>query len=238
MNEVTTTAFILKMIPYKEKDRLVYVYTKDFGKLTFLARGVNSLKSKNASALQELMLVEITFIPKKGICSLIRAQSINFYRKIKDNLNLQVYALYVNEYIYKLTEENIPDIYLYDLMIQSYEALENGDEPRLVYSLFNSLMLKYTGHKIEVNCCALCHATSPIINISIREGGFICRSCSQEQQLYHKEVLQLFRHIVLADLTKIKKIQYKKEDLFIVSRIIEQFVDEYSGIYFQTIKFM
>ena len=40
MNESTTLAFVLKTMPYKEKDRLVYAYTKEFGRLTFIAKGV------------------------------------------------------------------------------------------------------------------------------------------------------------------------------------------------------
>lgn len=238
MKEVCCEAFILKTMPYKEKDRLVTAYTKEYGKLTFLAKGVNQLKSKNASALQELTCSEITFIPRSGICTLIRARIIDFYREIKEDLDMQIYAMYINEYIYKQCEENQPDQKIYDMIFECYEKIKNGYPSKLIYSLFNVFMLKSSGYLIEVNHCVKCHETSKIVSISIKEGGFICFDCKENELIYPKEILKLFRHINLINIKDIDKIKYSEVSLNTVSELIEAFVEEYSGIYFQTKKFM
>ncbi len=238
MKEVTSRAFILKTLPYKEKDRLVYVYTQDYGKITLLAKGVNQLKSKNAASMQELTLVEITFIPKKGVCTLIRAQIIDFYREIKENLTMQIYAMYFNEYIYKQCEENNPDLKLFNLIKESYDKLKIGYHEKLIYSLFNLFMLKHSGYYIEVNQCVHCHSQQKIVSISVQDSGFICQNCIQKEPYYSIDILKLFRHLNLIEIKDIDKLKYRESDLETVSNIIEVFVEEYSGLYFQTKKFM
>ncbi len=57
--------------------------------MTLIARGVKKLKSKNASACQSLTLSEFTFIPRNGLSTMIKASSVDFYRYIKENLELE-----------------------------------------------------------------------------------------------------------------------------------------------------
>lgn len=238
MNEVTTLAFILKTVPYKENDRLVYAYTKEFGKLTFIAKGVNKLTSKNAYSLQELTLVEMTVIPKKRISTFIKANIVEFYRFIKEDIVLQVYSSYIMEYIYKQEEENNPNEEVFNLIFDAMNALLKGYPPKLVYSLFNIKMLALSGTQLVVDQCSRCHEVKPMVSISVKDGGFICCDCKQEDPLFSKEQLKLFRHLVLLGFKRIDDIHYQESDLMKITKIIEDFVEEYSGIYFQTKKFM
>ena len=239
MNETTTLAFILKTMPYKEKDRLVYAYTKEFGRLTFIAKGVNKMESKNAAALQELSLVEMMIIPKKGISLLLKATIVDFYRHLKEDLQLQIYSSYINEYVYKQEEENVPDAQLFKLIEDSFQALQVGYPPQVVYDLFNLAMLERSGTILEVNRCVRCQETKPIASISIVDGGFICVDClNKKDPVYSKDVLKLFRHMQLLTIKNIDKLSFTEIMLKEVTQIIETFVEEYSGIYFQTKKFM
>ena len=102
--EVVSLGIVLKTHPYKESDSLVTVYFKDYGKMTLIARGVKKLKSKNASACQSLTLSEFTFIPRNGLSTMIKASSVDFYRYIKENLELEAYASYFMEFVLKNEE--------------------------------------------------------------------------------------------------------------------------------------
>ncbi len=238
MQEETTTAFILKTLPYKENDRLVYAYTKEYGKITLLARGVNKLTSKNRAALQEITLVELTFIPKKGICTLIRASINEFYSLIKEDLTLQIYSSYFMEFFYKL-EENEPNESMYCTLKHALDYLMQGYPPKLIYGLFNLRMLKDLGIGLEVNKCARCKEVKPIKTISVYDGGFICYECLQKkEESMDKEILKLFRHFYLLSFERIDEIHYTLKNLDEVVKIIDLFIEEYSGIYFNTKKFI
>ena len=73
INEVVVEGVILKRTPYKENDMILHVYTKEYGKIGVLARGVRKMTSKNASATQEMMVSELTINLRKGLSSLIKA---------------------------------------------------------------------------------------------------------------------------------------------------------------------
>ena len=49
-----TKGIVLKTMPYKEADKLVTVYSYDYGKITLVAKGTKKLTSKNAPSIQSL----------------------------------------------------------------------------------------------------------------------------------------------------------------------------------------
>lgn len=106
--EVVCLGIVLKTQSYKESDALVTVYFKDYGKMTLIARGVKKLKSKNAAACQSLTLSEFTFIPRNGLSTLIKASSVDFYRYLKEDIELEAYASYFMEFVLRNEEENQP----------------------------------------------------------------------------------------------------------------------------------
>ena len=81
-NEEVVEAIIIKTTAYKENDLILHVYTKEYGKIGILARGVKKLTSKNARACQPLMMSEMTIRLKKGLNTLIKATPMHYFRHI------------------------------------------------------------------------------------------------------------------------------------------------------------
>lgn len=113
--EVVSLGIVLKTHPYKESDSLVTVYLKIMEN-DFDCSGCKKLKSKNASACQSLTLSEFTFIPRNGLSTMIKASSVDFYRYIKENLELEAYASYFMEFVLKNEEDNQPDLEIFDTL--------------------------------------------------------------------------------------------------------------------------
>ncbi len=237
--EVKTIGFVLKEMAYKENDELIEVYTYDYGRLTLHARGVKKLKSKNASAVQSLTLSEFMFVPSNGICSLIKASNINYYRYIKEDIFLQTYATYFCEVIMKITDVNVPDLEVYKLLETSFELLVQGYSYELVYLLFNSKVLDIIGIQPEVEGCVRCSKDKDIVSISIIDGGFVCRNCAKPSDMvYPKEVLKGFRQVIKHGIMYIDQIKLDPDTIDILNRIVDTFMDEYSGYIFNSKKFM
>ena len=237
--ETTVLGFIIKSSTYKESDALLQVYTKEYGKMTLLAKGIKKIKSKNASGCQTLTLSEFTFIPRKGISTLIKASPIHFYRHIKENIELEAYASYFSEFIYKFTEENAPDEDLYIQFLKAIECLENGYPCQIVYLLFNAMILKLTGTPLQVDACSYCGSTSNIVALSYSNGGFVCGDCKgQYDQAFDKEFLKMFRHINKYTLLDIDHVKIDPKYILDLVESMEYYIDEYTGILFKTKKFI
>lgn len=237
--EVTTKGFVLKSNDYKENDAILHIYTKEYGKISLIAKGIKKIQSKNASGCQTLTLSEFTFIPRKGLSTLIKASPVTYYRHIKKDIELEVYASYCSEFLYKYTEENDPDALLYRDFMKAIDCLENGYHYSLVYCMFNAMILKVTGTPLVVDSCAYCNNASQIVGISYTGGGFVCQNCIGEYDVrYTKDILQAFRHINKYELIDIDKVHIEMPVLQELTSIMEHYIDEYTGITFKSRTFI
>ena len=89
-NEVNVEGVVLKQTAYKETDMILQVYTKDYGKLSFVAKGVRKLTSKNARAVSPMMISDFSVNLKKGLSTLIKASPINYLRHIKESIESEI----------------------------------------------------------------------------------------------------------------------------------------------------
>ena len=221
--EVVSLGIVLKTHPYKESDSLVTVYFKDYGKMTLIARGVKKLKSKNASACQSLTLSEFTFIPRNGLSTMIKASSVDFYRYIKENLELEAYASYFMEFVLKNEEDNQPDLEIFDTLKKSLDALNHGYPYPLVYLLYNAFILKRCGMALQVDGCVRCLRQDHIAGISLEDGGFVCHDCLS---LHDKQLT----------IDSIDQLKVPDESIDLLMEIMDYYVDEMTGILFKTKK--
>lgn len=237
--EESITGLVLKNKPYKENDMLVWIYTKDYGKMALIARGVKKLKSKNAPACQTITLSDFVFVPRTGLSTLIKASSIEYFRHIKEDIELEAYASYCVEFIHKYTKDNDPDDRCYHNLLLALKYLNTGYNPRLVYLLFNAFILEITGSGLEVEQCVHCNRRNQIAGISIHGGGFVCQNCLG---LYDRkltvDVLKGFRYINICKLDNIDKLQLDENIIYQLIEIMEAYVDEFTGLTFQSRKFI
>lgn len=237
--EQIAAGFVLKSNVYKESDALIYIYTKEYGKISLVAKGIKKMKSKNASGCQTLSLSEFSFIPRVGLSTLIKASLINYYRHIKEDIVLEAYASYFCEFVYKHAEENDPDEELYNSLLTAINCLEEGYNYSLVYLLFNAMILRVTGSSLEVDECVYCGNKNSIKAISYTGGGFVCDNCVGEyDKICSKEILQAFRHINRFKLSDIDKIKIEEDTINQLIPIMEYYIDEFTGIIFKTRKFI
>lgn len=237
--EESIIGLVLKNKPYKENDMLVWIYTKDYGKMALIARGVKKLKSKNAPACQTITLGDYIFVPRVGLSTLIKASSIKYYRHIKEDIELEAYASYCIEFVYKYTKDNDPDEGCYKNLLLALEYLETGYNPKLVYLLFNAFILETTGSTLAVEQCTGCGSFNQIAGISISGGGFVCQRCIG---LYDRkltvDVLKGFRYINLCKLENIDKLDLDDTVINQLIDIMEAYIDEFIGLTFQSRKFI
>lgn len=61
-----TDAIVLKTVEWSETSLVVTLFTKDFGKISAIAKGARRLKSPFESALDLLSLSSVVFLKKSG----------------------------------------------------------------------------------------------------------------------------------------------------------------------------
>ena len=113
---VSTPAIILKTMNYSESSKIIYAYTKEFGKQTFIAKGTRRAKSKFGSSLELCSFVELKYF-KKSNRELFNLNNAELNKKsFIDKIPFvdKILCLMLCESIYKLEQDEISDTIFFD----------------------------------------------------------------------------------------------------------------------------
>lgn len=231
---------VLRQSDYRDSDMILSVFSKENGKMSFLARGLKKAKSKNASSCS-LGCCSVFYYNdngKDGMQSLKTAERKKMFHRIYDDLITQTCAQMICECMDKMAQEKNEE--LYQLLYQSLSYLNEKKDAMVVLGLFLSHCLKYSGISPNVNECVKCHSQKGIASISLKDGGFLCVRCMDP--LYHKRYgeneLYTFRLLQKAGLNDIdvlcEHVKCTYEDI----SILLSFLEEYSGIYLKSATFL
>ncbi|MEG2507064.1 MAG: DNA repair protein RecO [Longicatena sp.] len=223
---------------YREHDALLQVLDREGNIISMVARGIQKVKSKNASACQLFTFArfQLNVHAHSTLQSLRSAEILDSYRSIREDLMKQSIASFFCECIYKSAfDQNV-----FVLLKTCLERLQTSDHPILVLCLFQSLMNQYHGIEPMVDSCVRCGNSKHIVGISLNSGGFICEECFNRNEDVKKSVAQLKRFRLLC---KAKNEHYDILTTcgcftFSDFEALYQFFEEYAGIALRSIRFL
>ncbi len=141
----TTLAITLRIRPFREYDRMITLYTKDYGKLVVVGRGMQKVRSKLAGHLREGMLSSVTFVHGKRFDTITAAQIEQSFPTIRNNLQRLAVASALLEHYDRWMKEDFTDLPAWELLVDSLMALEAGVPPMVVRWAFPLRSLSLLG---------------------------------------------------------------------------------------------
>lgn len=159
-------AFILQHRPYRESSLLLEVFSRDYGIMPVLAKGVRKEKSKLAGVLLPFTLLRISYLDKHELKTLTEAEFVC-------NYPLQRLALYCGFYVNELLQVFLHRHDPHPALFQCYQVcltdlLANlGIEQTLRY--FELSVLEESGYGAELGFDQAI-ATSPRYDFSAGQG--------------------------------------------------------------------
>ena len=129
MRTFKTTGFIIKRRNIGEADKILTLFTKDFGKMSAKAKGIRKITSKRSSSLDLLTLSSISFYKGPGMPLITEVQPVESFSAVKKNLERVYTAYHICELIDGLCAEDQENERIYTLMESTLRRL--GSEKRL-----------------------------------------------------------------------------------------------------------
>lgn len=119
---------VLKSINYKEADKIFTIYSKHFGKISLLAKGIRRLTSRKRGNLE--VFSKISFIAAKGKnLDIITEVKLLDGRITLRNSLIKIGAAYqICEALDKLTADEVEQKEVYDLLDFYLERVETSEE--------------------------------------------------------------------------------------------------------------
>lgn len=119
-----TEGIVLARRAYSEADRILSIYTKDYGRLSFLAKGVRKLPSRKRGHIEVFSRLKLQAVRAKGIDILAEAELIDNFGEIRKNLKKVALAYYFMEVIGRTTHEGEKNSELYEYILKSLQRLK------------------------------------------------------------------------------------------------------------------
>ncbi len=182
MSAEKTLAIVLRVVQFSETSCVVTLFTRDFGKISALAKGARRPKSPFESALDLLAVCRIVFLHKSSdaLDLLTEAKLERRFRAAVSNLSRLYAGYYVAELLNELTHDGDPHPELFDAANAALLALDGEDELAALILRFELTALRLLGHLPSLAACAVCGdavAATGRVAFGQLAGGVLCRKC-------------------------------------------------------------
>lgn len=177
-----TTAIVLKVVDFSETSCVVTLMTREFGKISALAKGARRPKSPFEAALDLLAICRIVFLRKSAdtLDLLTEAKLQRRFRSGSRDL-LRLYAgLYVIELLTALTDHHDPHPELFDLACDVIEQIDAEADTCAQLLRFELYGLTLLGHQPALEDCVSCGRPIVVngrVSFGLLLGGVLCGEC-------------------------------------------------------------
>jgi len=135
---IKTEAIVLKTINYRDKSKIITLYTQSHGKMKAVAKGVRDVKTRWGGVLQPMAYINahIYYKENRGLQLISGAEYMAAFRDIYDNADKMNIGFRIIELLDKTTAENHEINGLFELLSSTLNYLNDATK-NFVNLLFN-----------------------------------------------------------------------------------------------------
>jgi DNA repair protein RecO (recombination protein O) len=175
-------AITIRLTDFSETSQVATLYTREFGRLSALAKGSKRQRNNFDGRLDLLCHNDIVFARKAHttLHILTECKLLDRFRGLRAGVDRLYAALYAAELVREMTppEESQPQ--LFDLLLGTLRALGGGEAVQPTLLAFEARLLGLTGYAPMVAACVACgtdRLTRATAAYSVARGGVLCPAC-------------------------------------------------------------
>lgn len=175
-----TEAIVIKSFDYRETSRIVTFYTKEYGKITGIMKGIRKDPRKFGSSVDKYSVNDLVYYHYRysDLHLVSHCDLKQYYFLIRDNYEKNIAANYALELVDKIMQPEQVNEEVYILMTRFFERLQTEkDIDRLIY-IYQIKMLQHSGFSPHLDSCVKCgEKINGKVRFSMISGGLVCPQC-------------------------------------------------------------
>jgi len=132
----SSEGIILARRNYGEADRIISILSKNYGRITVLAKGIRRPTSRKRGHLEVFSQIKFQAKRGKGLDILTEAETIENYGELRTNLKKAALAYFFMEAIGRMTHEDEPQPELYSSLLKNLKILKHEEKLRTLKDNF------------------------------------------------------------------------------------------------------
>ncbi len=220
---------VLRHFEYGEADRILTIFTLEYGKIKAIAKGVRKIGSRKAGHLEPFTRANLFFASGRDLAIITQAETIEPYLKLKSDLELMSHASYVIELLDRFTYEEGQHRDLYNLVVATLTRLQENPLVRTVVHYYEVRLLDLLGFRPNLTHCSQCGKEIVAVDqfFTPHGGGVFCPICGRSQQNAWRvsvEALKYFRHFQRSKYSQIKDVELPQAIELELASLIERYM--------------
>ncbi|MEK6600182.1 MAG: DNA repair protein RecO [Deltaproteobacteria bacterium] len=210
----TTEAIVLSSMDYGESDKIVTLYTLEFGKIKGIAKGAKRSRKRFVNNLEPFSYIRLLFFQKQGR-DLVMIEQADIIRRF-DSLLLEIdriaFGSYCIELLNEMTPEGQKNKKAFELLLISLIMLDKGANIRTIVVLFEMKLLSILGYHPHLDTCVVCKkpatragVTETKIFFSSVRSGILCLNCKAMERSLISVSPGTIKFLMLAAKTDVDK---------------------------------
>jgi DNA repair protein RecO (recombination protein O) len=237
-----TEAIVLHARKQGETSKILSLYTLHYGRLSVMAKGVRSMKSRYSGVLEPLNHIQIVFYryEARDLHYISQAETVNPFASIHRQLGKMALAAIPCEIVEKNEAVAHPNPQLFRLLLETLMILDRAESgQRHVVRAFMLRYLELSGFKSDYRLCLRCGEEKLRDRqfFDFSNGGYCCGNCegmSGEGQAISRRALQVLHHLGQAALERTVILRIEPE----LGRELDQFLIANMRYHLETLRFL
>lgn len=228
MESYQDEVLVLQVNNWQTADKKVVCYSREHGKIVFMAYGTRYPKSISGRLLQPFACLEAEFYPGSRVEKLKSCQLAA--PMLQMGLEQMAYGFLMAEMTERLTEQGEPSAEIYKLLLNALHLLVKKN-PRLTALAYLIQLLDHCGIGPVYEVCVNCSRPAEQDGwFSEMQGGFICEECypgqanSHPPQSFHEDTRSLWQQLRMLDFTEPGNFTVKGAALMELEQILHRYL--------------
>ena len=178
-----SAAIVLRQRKLGDADKIITLYTAEYGKIDAVAKGVRRVKSRLAGNVEPLRHASFMLARGRNLDIVTQVQSIESFQALRDDLSKLSHALYAAELLDRATEQREENFVLYRLLLDTLRRLASRDDLERVLRYYEMQVLMQLGYKPELDQCVVrgCEVgEGEVLRWAASLGGIVCSACKPQ----------------------------------------------------------
>lgn len=112
----SSEGFVIARKNYSESDRILTLFTKNYGKTSLLAKGVRRTDSRKRGSVEIFSYIRFSGVKTKGLDLVTEVEAIDTYSDLRKDLRKVAVAYFFMETIVKITRDGEPNYELFNTL--------------------------------------------------------------------------------------------------------------------------
>lgn len=222
MEQIKFKGIVLKSIDYKEKDKLLTIFSLELGKLTAVLKGVRQEKAKLKFAAMPFCFAEFVATNVNGYYTITECYQIESFYDIFSNYKKSVAGFLFLE-ISCIIMQKTPDESWFLTLLNFLKELEfSKTDEKILEIKFLLTTLKKIGYALSFDYCAECGLKfMGEVHLNLETGELECSTCSNINSVkLTKQQFSVLKIIDLSSLNKLESIKQKEDVLNEIKQVL------------------